>query len=91
MCLVNAARTITETGTISTASVLIIALQRKKSIKNNSYKASFGSNIVEKLLFIAYTTKTRAKVIRRTKETITVNVEVVTRKPMKLKLVIEIN
>jgi hypothetical protein len=76
MCRVNATRTITETGTIIIASVLIVALQRKKIVKNNSYKASFGNNIVKELLFIAYTTKTRAKVIRITKETITVNVKV---------------
>lgn len=76
MCRVNATRTITETGTIITASVLIVALQRKKIIKSNSYKASLGNTIVEKLLFIAYTTKTRAKVIRITRETITVNVKI---------------
>lgn len=57
--------------------------------KGKSLKASFGNSTVENLPFLRYTTKKSMK-IRRTRKTIPVNAKVVTRKPIKMVIIIAV-
>jgi hypothetical protein len=61
-------------------------ITEKGKYKGKSLKASFGNRTVENLPFLCYTTKKSMKIIR----TIPINTKVITRKPIKMIIVIAV-